>query len=121
MDLRSRRRATCGRAAAIVMSFLVASCVSQPDGGETIAESIRSRGDPSVAVVRYESADDLDAASLWIMMRPGATKQQAMAFACDVVQPAIAEGQPPPEFAFFIWDASEEVLLAHSDTPCANG
>jgi hypothetical protein len=72
-------------------------------------------------VVRYEEGDLMDPASLWIVMRPGATKAEAVAFACDVVQPAITSGRPPKYFAFFIWDDREQHLLADSETSCGEG
>jgi hypothetical protein len=97
-------------------ALLVGAC--SPDRGTAVANDITDAHHPLIAKVVYSGDDDDSGPWMDIVLRPGATREDARTVHCEVVKPAVERGSPPPKFGWDVLDA-EGHTLASDLTPCA--
>jgi hypothetical protein len=97
---------------------LVAGCLF-PDRGTAIANEIRALDLPIVQSIEYNGDEDASGPALTILLRPGVSREEARAFACDIVVPAVERGSPPEEFVFDVLDSTGSDLYASEATDCS--
>lgn len=106
----------------IAMLSLVAACQSFPSfdqaGGQSIADQIAASHSPIVGSLVLHPGDYLDGASVQITLRPGVADADAVALMCDLIEPAIRNGNPPTGFTVDIWDDTSSRIVVTEDRPC---
>lgn len=100
----------------LLWGFLVAGCIF-PDRGTAIANDIRGAEHPLIDTIEYGGDDDDSGPLIEIWLRPGTTRDQARAIACDVVNPAVERGSPPEAFGYVLYDSGGEFLATYQ-TQC---
>ncbi len=117
---RSRGRAVTGLLLGVAMAL--SGCGILGDEGDRdgrrIADTIRDSGSSIVLSVDYQPADLGDPATVIVKLHEGASKVEAVEFACTVVRPAMDSARPPVGFSVLVFDSREERLLAADDEPC---
>ena len=106
-----------------VAALVVAGCAGSHGGydqrgGPEIANQIRLAASPIVEEVAYNPGDYVDAATIDIVLQPGATPSEARAFICSVALPLIATGDPPDSLGIAAWDAGSTRIVASDLDPC---
>jgi hypothetical protein len=83
-------------------------------GGDAIAKVIRDARSDIVSDVAYLEGDLADPASVNVTLRSGTSTAEAIAFVCDVVVPAIEQGDPPESFSVTLWVGSSIIATDQS-------
>jgi hypothetical protein len=86
--------------------------------GPRIADTIRNAGANMVASVDYRPGNPMDPALVTVKLREGASKDEAVEFACTVVRPAMDSANAPVGLGVDIWDSRGEHLLATESVSC---
>lgn len=77
-----------------LLAVLVGGCIF-PDRGTAIAKDVTDAKHPLIAKVEYNGDDDDSGPRMDVVLRPGATRDDARTVVCQVVKPAIERGSPP--------------------------
>lgn len=81
-------------------------------GGPAIARVIQEAHSPIVTDVWYNAGDYMDPASVTVVLRRGVPQDQALAFVCEIVLPAVRQGDPPDSFGVEVWDNNVTRIVA---------
>lgn len=106
------------RFGSVAIAVAALAACGLPDRGTAIANEIRNSRHPTIRAVEYGGDNDESGPTIEVYLQPGATEEDARAIACEIVVPAVAKGNPPPDFGFIILDSGGEIGLASDETQC---